>query len=196
MKVKDLVLYQVATDRNYKVGDKFYFGNTPNGQELLCKDYSCVENGKPLHQAVMEKLNNNEEVDKSTIKQLASCLSQSDFAIRELALEDVRCEKFPHLPSRFRCMFLTDKKELCLAGLKIFPKKGHGKLFQAVKVKLTGEAFFVRENAIGRFGLSYNEYKEKALEYWNQKESEKPVQEILFVGDVEILEILDEIKIG
>ena len=24
MKVKDLILYQVATDRNYKVGDKIY----------------------------------------------------------------------------------------------------------------------------------------------------------------------------
>ena len=31
-KVKDLILYQVATDRNYKVGDKIYFGEKPNGQ--------------------------------------------------------------------------------------------------------------------------------------------------------------------
>ena len=28
-KVKDLILYQVATDRNYKVGEKIHFGETP-----------------------------------------------------------------------------------------------------------------------------------------------------------------------
>lgn len=32
MQVKDLILYQVATDRNYKVGDKYTFGENPNGQ--------------------------------------------------------------------------------------------------------------------------------------------------------------------
>lgn len=29
--VKDLILYQVATDRNYKAGDKICFGEKPNG---------------------------------------------------------------------------------------------------------------------------------------------------------------------
>lgn len=33
-KVKDLILYQVATDRNYKVGDKIYFGKTLNWTPL------------------------------------------------------------------------------------------------------------------------------------------------------------------
>ena len=32
-KVKDLILYQVATNRNYKVGETFVFDkNTKNGQ--------------------------------------------------------------------------------------------------------------------------------------------------------------------
>ena len=50
--VKDLILYQVATDRNYKVGDKLVFDKfTPNGQfsrvfktsfKLDCKRPCCM----------------------------------------------------------------------------------------------------------------------------------------------------------
>lgn len=47
--VKDLILYQVATDRNYKVGDKIYFGEKPNGQ-IKIFDFSFNQQGKPLHE--------------------------------------------------------------------------------------------------------------------------------------------------
>lgn len=43
-KVKDLMLYQVATDRNYKVGDKIYFGEDPNGQKKIF-DFAFNQNG-------------------------------------------------------------------------------------------------------------------------------------------------------
>ena len=34
MKVKDLILYQISTDRHYKVGDKLEFGKLFQGGKL------------------------------------------------------------------------------------------------------------------------------------------------------------------
>ncbi len=197
MQVQDLILYQVATDRHYKVGDKFHFGDVPNGQEKLCKDISCVYQGKPLHQYVLENIRDSNDFVIPIVQNLASTLSSYDFAIRELAFEEVRRAHFPHLPSRFRCMFLTDSRDLCLKSLHNFYQKGHGQFFQAVEVKVSGEALFVRDGATGRFGLSYNDYLKKAEHYWAQDTSStQPIQEILFCGDVEVISILDELEIN
>ena len=49
MQVKDMILYQVATDRNYKVGDIIHFGDEPNGQEFNCLNLSFNKEGQPLH---------------------------------------------------------------------------------------------------------------------------------------------------
>ena len=41
MKVKDLILYQIATDRHYKVGDELEFGKIYNfqGQRVFDVNY-------------------------------------------------------------------------------------------------------------------------------------------------------------
>lgn len=42
-------------------------------------------------------------------------------------------------------------------------------------------------------GLSFNEYIKEAVEYWSQDQnSNAATKEILFVGDVEVIEILKE----
>ena len=54
MKVKDKILYQVATDRNFKVGDKIHFGENFNGQTRIF-DFSFNEEGIPLHYNMQKK---------------------------------------------------------------------------------------------------------------------------------------------
>jgi len=191
MKVKDLILYQVATDRDYKVGDKLYFGDTPNGQEFNCLNLSFNKDGKPFHELGFELVDKKKNPD--LIIDLSKALSNYDFIMREFALEEVRKEKFPNLPSRFRCMFLSEDKDTCLHNIQGFINRGAGKHIQAIKVKVNGEAFFVKTFGIIRSGLSFNEYKKEAVNYWSQDQnSTDATKEILFVGDVEILEILKE----
>lgn len=193
MQVKNLILYQVATDRNYKVGDKIHFGDEPNGQEFNCLNLSFKKDGQPLHKLGFEKANKGIFKNKKLIIDLSKALSNYDFIMREFALEEVRKEQFPYLPSRFRCMFLSEDADTCLHNLQGFVNRGAGSKLQAIKVKVNGEAHFVKDYGVSRLGLSFNEYKEEAIKYWSQDQnSASETKEILFVGDVEILEILKE----
>ena len=193
-KVKDLILYQVATDRNYKVGDKIYFGEKPNGQ-IKIFDFSFNKQGKPLHELGFKTAKKGIFKNKQLQLDMAIALQNYDLFMREIALEEVRQEKFPELPSRFRCMYLSESKEDVFKNLDIMANKALNKTYQAVAVKLNGEIFCVRDFSIGRPGLSFNEYKKLAEKYWSQDQnSTTKAKEILFVGEAEIVEILKEVR--
>lgn len=193
MQVKDLILYQVATDRNYKVGDIIHFGDEPNGQEFNCLNLSFNKEGQPLHKIGFDNSKKGIFKNKNLILDLSKALSNYDFIIREFALEEVRRQQFPHLPSRFRCMFLSEGADTCLNNLQGFINRGAGSNLQAIKVRVNGEAHFVKDYGVGRLGLSFNEYKNEAIKYWSQDQhSTSATKEILFTGDVEILDILKE----
>ena len=193
MKVKDLILYQISTDRHYKVGDKLEFGKEYNyqGQRVYggvkldkrkaCEDgYTFVDSKKIF-------------ANKNLVLDMSNQLDEYDFILREIAFEDVRKKEFKDRPSRVKCMFLTDNKEYCLKKIKTFYMKGHGTFFQVVAVKLNGDVFYVSEKNAIRAGLSYNDYVEMAREYWSQNQnSNSPISEILFEGKAEIVEVIDE----
>ena len=193
MKVKDLILYQVATDRNYKVGDKIHFGDEPNGQEFNCLNLSFNKDGEPLHKLGYDNAKKGIFKNKNLLLDMSKALSNYDFIMREFALEEVRRQRFPHLPSRFRCMFLSEDADTCLHNLQGFINRGAGSNLQAIKVRVNGEAHFVKDYGVSRLGLSFNEYKNEAIKYWSQDQhSSSATKEILFTGDVEILDILKE----
>lgn len=193
MRVKDLILYQVATDRNYKVGDIIHFGDEPNGQEFNCFNLSFNKEGQPLHKLGFDNAKKGIFKNKNLIFDLSKALSNYDFIMREFALEEVRRQQFPHLPSRFRCMFLSEDADTCLHNLQGFINRGAGSNLQAIKVRVNGEAHFVKDYGVSRLGLSFNEYKNEALKYWSQDQhSTSATKEILFTGDVEILDVLKE----
>ena len=159
--VKDLILYQVATDRNYKVGDKIYFGEKPNGQ-IKIFDFSFNKQGKPLHELGFKTAKKGIFKNKQLQLDMAIALQNYDLFMREIAMEEVRQEKFPELPSRFRCMYLSESKEDVFKNIDIMANKTLKKTYQAVAVKLNGKIFCVRDFSIGRPGLSFNEYKKLA----------------------------------
>lgn len=194
MEVKDLVLYQVATDRNYKVGDVLHFGEEDNFQAYRVWNSKLYDDkGRFAKQGYDFFQSKKIFANKKLVKKLSKAIEEADFIIRELAIEEVRKTKYPDEPSRLRCMFLTDSKEDCLKGVKTFYQKGHGGHFQAIAVRLNGKVFCAKEKAIGRWGLSYKEYSKLADEYWSQNQnSNVKIQEILFEGEAEVIEIMDE----
>lgn len=195
MKVKDKIFYQIATDKNYKVGDKIKIGENFNGQYYKCMQTKFNIDGDAVHKLGFKGAKRGIFKNKKLMIDLSRFLNSYDFIMREFALEEVRKEKFPNCPSRFKCMFLSDDKDVCLFNLKGFIKRGFGSHFQAIKVKCSGEVHYVKDFAMSRDGLSYNEYKEGAIEYWSQNQKSKSAtKEILFIGDAEIVEVLEEYK--
>lgn len=196
-KVKDVVLYQVATDRNYKVGDIIEFGKNYNGNGNRVYNSSFNNGNNSYHKECFSYINSKKIFkDKTLLVNVAKSLEESDFVLRELAAEEIRKEKYNGYPSRLKCMFLSEKKEDALKNLKIMYQKGYGNHFQAVSVKLNGNIFYARNIGLKRNGLSYNEYLKIADEYWKQDQnSTEDVKEILFEGIAEIVEVIEEYKI-
>lgn len=196
MEVKNLILYQVATDRYYKVGDKFVFGKQLNYQGARVLDGDKLIKGR-LYDSGYNYVNKKFKLapKNNLVLNLSEQLEEYDFIVRELAFEEVRKQSYSNCPSRLRCMFLTDSKEQCLKGVKTFYQKGHGTFFQAVAVKLTGTLFYAISECAIRAGLSYNDYVKMAHKYWSQsQEQTDTIKEILFEGEAEIVEILDEFE--
>lgn len=194
MKIENQIFYQIATDRNYKVGDILEFGKTLNGQGQRILN-SKFNDGEIAHHTIgFENLNSKSRKKRSDIlEKICVSLAECDFVIRELAVERVRRENYPHLPSRLSCMFVLDDREKVIKGLKTFPQKGRGKHFQAIAIKLTGEIFYSKDVALPRTGYSYAQYQEIADKYWSQNQlSQEETKEILFEGKAEVVEIIDE----
>lgn len=199
MKVKDLVLYQVATDRNYKVGDIIYFNkDIPNGQfnRVFNCDFRLNEIRPSDEMYAVAKRKFKKFKSKNDIYSIAHILEYYDVAIKEIALEEVRKDKFPTLPSRLHCMYLSISKDIVLQNIKTMAsnREKNGKVFQAIAVKLNGTIFKAGKVYVSREAKSFNYYKEKANDYWKQKGlKDNEVQEVLFEGTAEIVEILDTI---
>lgn len=197
-KVKNVILYQVATDRDYKIGDILHFGDIYNGNGNRVFN-SKFNNGIEAYHNVGFNYANSKKVlkNKHLVVEMSKALSESDFVLRELAAEEVRKEKYREYPSRLKCMFLSDKREVVLENLKKMHQKGFGTHFQAIAVKLEGKLFYARSKFLMRNGSSYGEYLSIADEYWGQDQnSTEEVKEILFEGKAEVIEIIDEYRIG
>ncbi len=195
MKINYEVLFQVATNRNFKVGDKIHFGNEFNGQMKIF-NFTFNKDGKPLHELGLKSSKQGIIKDKKLLFEMSVALQNYDLFMREIALEEVRKEKFPNFPSRFKCMYLSDNKDIVIKNLNIMHYKFPENQYQAISVKLNGEIFYAKDFGIGRYGLSFNEYKILAEKYWSQNQnSNSPTKEILFVGDAEIVEVFKDTKI-
>ena len=196
-KVKDLILYQVATNRNYKVGETFVFDkNTKNGQYEKVFNSSFID-GNTRFCDKLYKISKSKfkRFKKSQLFKIAHSLDTYDVILRDLALEDIRKNFYPDYPSRFHSMYLVETIE---QALNYFDEKATVKdnSYQLVAVKLNGIIFRagIKECLVGRCGQSYTYYLEKAKAYWTQDCPKNQAVEVLFEGKAEIVEILKETK--
>ena len=197
MEVKDLVLYQVSTDRNYKIGEKLFFNKEKfNNQGKRVFNTKFYKDEKPIYKYGFDYAESRRIIkDKNIIINLCKNLAESDFVLRELAMESVRNIFAPDAPSRLHCMFLTSRKEDVIKGVNEFHKKGFGTNFQAIAVKLNGN-IFISNHGIGRQGKSFYEYINLSKSYWEQRYTDlSNADEILFEGEAEVVEIFKEVNV-
>lgn len=118
-----------------------------------------------------------------------------DVAIRELAMEQVRQEKFPHYPSRMASLYVSRTLEESRRWAEFFTRIGRP-TFAIVKLKVEGRCFI--GDACNCFdgtpGLADN--LARAEHYWLNLPNEdgEPIHEMLVDGVITVEEIVEEIN--
>lgn len=110
-------------------------------------------------------------------------------ALRELAMERVRRERFPHLPSRLCCLYASRTLEEARSWAGFFQRLGR-KVFSIVRLEVDGAVF--DGDACNCFdGVGDATDLENALRYWQNTPTEHPVIETLADGEITVREIIE-----
>jgi len=116
-------------------------------------------------------------------------------ALRELALEEVRKNKYPNYPSRLSSLYVSDSLEEAENWYNYFIELGRP-TYSIVKVETDGKEF------IGNASKCFDGTKDKnknlklAEYYWKtNNKDEKMVKEILINGKIKVIEIIKENKL-
>lgn len=113
-------------------------------------------------------------------------------ALRELALEKVRIEKFPSFPSRMACLYVSKTLEEAEKWFDYFISLGRP-TFQIVKLKVNGNVFYGDATKCFEGRLTEKENLMLAERYWENKSFDKTsILEVLVDGDIEVVEIIKE----
>ena len=117
-------------------------------------------------------------------------------ALRELALEKIRKEKYPQYPSRMASLYVSKTFEEAERWAEYFARIGRP-TYGIAKIGVAGNCYI--GDAYKCFdGTIYEEENLRMAElYWENGQNEDgqpPIVEILVDGDIEILEIMKEIN--
>lgn len=111
-------------------------------------------------------------------------------ALRELALEQVRVEKYPNYPSRMACLYVSKTLEEAEKWLDYSVSLGRP-TFQIVKLQVNGNMFYGDAENCFDGKLSEKENLILAEKYWkNEDFNESSIIEMLVDGDIEVVEIV------
>ena len=187
----DGFLYHITRYEKLDLGQKLQFGGKPNRFALNFSKLEFMVGDKDVNQLVIEKdLKDFNDAEKNILK---SYIYESCLISRELILENVRQKNFPNLPSRLECIYcvksLIDAKKW-VQILKRMDRKNPP--LQIVKLKASGNLFCGDGSLITRNTKSINSKIEMANNYWSKSTTSENV-ELLFVGAVEVVEIVEDI---
>ena len=189
MRIENETMLHISRETNWKIGDKIIVGEDENPFWNVCRNFSPVVevNGQKMPLFEMFTRCESFDVTENNINFLYSHLkgisTEVAFYIREQVFEDVRKEKFNSLPSRHKCIWLTDDENL--AYWKTMSEERRALL----TLELNGDIFCGDDNWLTANTLSSVEYEQRALHYWNGEFSIAPRKEYLFYGQAIVKEI-------
>ena len=115
-------------------------------------------------------------------------------ALRELALEKIRVNRYPDYPSRMACLYVSKTLEEAETWFKYFVDLGRP-TFQIVKLKIKGNVFYGNAENCFDGRLTEKENLLLAERYWeNQNFNKSSILEMLVDGDIEVVKIVKERK--
>ena len=187
MRVEKEIYYHANSGDKVSIGDILIFNsNTHNKMydEVFNKEYK-LNNMDANELLINKKKNNDLNFSIEEFKLLLSTVNNDAFVMRELALEEVRKEKYPNYPSRLNCLYVTKDKQDALEWTNIL-KRNHKECKQILTLELTGDLYTFDGNLMRRQNVSYEEQLKRAEEYWNST-SDNP--EYLFYGEAKVVDI-------
>lgn len=172
------IFYHVVTERPMELGQIIIFDETHHSGV-----YERVYNLENIVNDIYDNPNkyDNEEFEHHT-----------KVALRELALEEARKNKYPNYPSRLSSLYVSNSLEEAENWYEYFISLGRP-TYQIVKVSVDGNSF--TGDACNCFdGTSDKQYNlEQAEIYWKAKNNNKeknPINETIVDGKIKVIEII------
>lgn len=171
------VVYHVVTEKPMFVGQKIIFDDNHHSG---------------VYQRVYDKINIVNDIYENPDNYQLPLEHHVSVALRELALEEVRKEKYPNYPSRMSCLYVSSTFEQAVSWADYFISIGRP-IFQIVKLKVEGNYFIGDANNCFEGKLKKEENIMLANKYWEGKPDKKDsVYEMIVDGNITVLEILKE----
>lgn len=105
--------------------------------------------------------------------------------VRELIFEDVRRQLYVTLPSRTSCIWLIPEDP---RAVRFWLDNVRGDFKKVYRVNATGELHRAQQQIVMGDTISMSEWRKRAIEYWNGAASESHDDELIFAGNIEVLE--------
>ena len=177
-----MYVYHVVTDRPMQVGQQIIFDETHHSG---------------VYQRVMEKLDIVNDIYAHPEKYDAETLEHhTSVALRELALEEVRKEKYPEYPSRMGCLYVSKTFDEADNWGQFFAQIGRP-TYSLVKLDVQGNCFVGDATKCFDGQLVKEENLKLAEIYWENKPNENGeplICEMLVNGQITVVEIVKEIN--
>lgn len=171
--------YHVVCDRPLAVGQRIFFDD---------RHHSGV------YQRVMSLADKAADVIAHPEKYALPLEHHLDVAIRELALEQVRRERYPEYPSRMACLYVSSELAPAQEWAKYFARLGRP-TYAIVELDIDGRCF--RGDAINCFDGTPDQAHNLACaeRYWRNEPNGEgaPIWEMLVDGDIRVIRIVEEI---
>ena len=180
--MEENIYYHVISDIPKKAGEHIILdAEHPNG----------------VYKRVYEQMSTVEDIYKNPDKYRNTELSHAvDVALRELALEKVRKEKYPNYPSRMASLYVSRTFREAEQWGDYFARLGRP-TYGIARIRVNGNIY--EGDAYKCFDGSTDEAENIRMAeiYWLNGPNEdcrEPIVEILADGDIEIVEIVKEIN--
>lgn len=175
-------VYHVVTDKPMKLGQLITF-NKSNHNGVYNRVMACKH-----------ILDGNEPTDDLSIFINSNLEYWAVRTYRELAMEEVRMEKYPNYPSRMSCLYTTRTLSDANMWANSFKSSGR-KVLQIVKLRTDGNVFDGDSYNVFDGTINEKENKQNADNYWSNKPNKlgkERLVETLINGNIEVVEILKE----
>lgn len=188
MRIENKTMLHISKDTTWKIGDKIIAGKKENDFWKICKNFSPEVTVNDQSMSVFEMFVQYKDFDvtKDNIDflywHLKHISTETAFYIREQVFEEIRKNNFNFLPSRQRCIWLTNNENLDYWKTKI-----EGKAL--LTLELNGDIFCGDGNWLNVDTFSSVEYAQRASHYWKGELSSNPQMEYLFYGQAIVKKI-------
>ena len=177
-----MIAYHVVTDRPMTIGQEIIFDKNHHSG---------------VFHRVQAKLHMVRQIYANPAAYKAEELEHhTAVALRELAMEEVRQQKYPHYPSRMNCLYVSETLEEAEKWGAFFAELGRP-TYSIVKLNIEGRCFTGDATKCFHGQTDYLENLRLADIYWRNESvgsTKPPVKELLVDGKITVLEVVKEIN--